>query len=157
MIPRGSARTAGIPAGDAAGIRAAIPAGPPYRRSPAGAAIPTRRQASVRSHHSLGSSFEAVHACPPRAGPSGPRVPVLVKGIFLSVESGVICRRPDIPRNFRATSPEPVTTAAPPWPECARRGLDLIPPPNRKDETMQDTVDQAHVQCVLAALSTPSP
>ena len=29
MIPRGSARTAGIPAGDAASIRAAIPAGPP--------------------------------------------------------------------------------------------------------------------------------
>jgi hypothetical protein len=56
VIPRGSARTAGIPAGGAAGIRAAIPAGPPYRRSPAGAAIPTRRQASVRSHHRLGSS-----------------------------------------------------------------------------------------------------
>ena len=56
VIPRGSARTAGIPAGDAAGIRAAIPAGPPYRRSPAGAAIPARRQASVCSHHSLGSS-----------------------------------------------------------------------------------------------------
>src|SRR5271157_5120948 len=29
VIPRGSARTAGIPAGDAASIRAAIPAGPP--------------------------------------------------------------------------------------------------------------------------------
>jgi hypothetical protein len=29
MIPRGSARTAGIPAGNAASIRAAIPAGPP--------------------------------------------------------------------------------------------------------------------------------
>ncbi len=38
VIPRGSARTAGIPAGDAASIRAAIPAGPSYRRSPAGAA-----------------------------------------------------------------------------------------------------------------------
>src|SRR6266571_5171073 len=38
VIPRGSARAAGIPAGDAASIRAAIPAGPSYRRSPAGAA-----------------------------------------------------------------------------------------------------------------------
>jgi hypothetical protein len=28
------------------------------------------------------------------------RVPVLVKGIVLSVESGVICRRPDIPCDF---------------------------------------------------------
>jgi hypothetical protein len=89
-------------------------------------------------------SFEAVHACPPGAGPSGSRVPVLVKGIALSVESGVICRRLDSPCNFRATLPEPVTTAAPPRRECVRRGLDLIPPPNRKDETMQDTVDQAY-------------
>ena len=29
VIPRGSARTAAIPAGDTASIRAAIPAGPP--------------------------------------------------------------------------------------------------------------------------------
>ena len=69
---------------------------------------------------------------------------MLVKGIALPVESGVVRRRPDSPCNFRATSPEPVTTAAPPRRECTRRGLDLIPPPNRKDETMQDTVAQAH-------------
>jgi hypothetical protein len=56
----------------------------------------------------------------------------------------VIRRGPDSPCNFGATSPEPVTTAAPPRRECARRGLDPIPPPNRKDETMQDTVDQAY-------------
>ena len=36
------------------------------------------------------------------------------------------------------------TTAAPPRRECARRGPDPVLPPNRKDETMQDTVDQAH-------------
>ena len=62
----------------------------------------------------------------------------------MSVESGVIRRGPDSPCNFGGTSPEPVTTAAPPRRECARRGLDPIPPPNRKDETMQDTVDQAY-------------
>ena len=56
----------------------------------------------------------------------------------------MIRRGPDSPCNFGATSPEPVTTAAPPRRECARRGLDPIPPPNRKDETMQDTVDHAH-------------
>ena len=78
------------------------------------------------------------------ADPAGPCVPVLVKGIVLSVESGVIRRGPDSRRNFGATSPEPVTTAAPPRRECARQGLDPIPPPNRKDETMQDTVDQAY-------------
>jgi len=61
-----------------------------------------------------------------------------------SRESGVIRRGPNSPCNFGATSPEPVTTAAPPRRECARRGLDPIPPPNRKDETMQDTVDQAY-------------
>ena len=69
---------------------------------------------------------------------------MLVKGIVLSVESGVIRRGPDSPCNFIAPSPEPVTTAAPPRRECARRGLDPIPPPNRKDETMQDTVDEAY-------------
>ena len=43
------------------------------------------------------------------------------------------CRRavircgPDSPRNFGATSPEAVTTTAPPRRECARRGLDSIP------------------------------
>src|SRR6266536_3685877 len=36
----------------------------------------------------------AQHLDPPRAGPSGPRVPVLVKGTALSVESGVTRRRP---------------------------------------------------------------
>ncbi len=71
-------------------------------------------------------------------------LPPVPKGALLSVESGVIRRGPDSPRNFGATSPEPVTTAAPPRRECARRGLDPIPPPNRKDETMQDTVDQAY-------------
>ena len=48
-------------------------------------------------------------------------------GHRLSVESGAIRRGPDSPCNFGATSPEPVTTAAPPRRECARRGLDPIP------------------------------
>ncbi len=53
-------------------------------------------------------------------------------GHRLSVESAMIRRGPDSPCNFGATSPEPVTTAAPPRRECARRGLDPIPPPNRE-------------------------
>jgi hypothetical protein len=39
----------------------------------------------------------------------GLRVPVLVKGVALVVESGVIRRRPD----SRATEPEPVTGSGP--------------------------------------------
>jgi hypothetical protein len=69
-----------------------------------------------------------------------PRVPVLVKDTALSLRAALSTAV----QTVRATSPEPVTTAAPPRRECARRSLDPIPPPNRKDETMQDTVDQAH-------------
>jgi len=42
--------------------------------------------------------------------------------------------------------PCPLNTAAPPRRECARRGLDPIPPPNREDRTMTETVDQAQAQ-----------
>ena len=42
--------------------------------------------------------------------------------------------------------PCPLTAAAPPRRECARRGLDPIPPPNREDRTMTETVDQAQAQ-----------
>ena len=69
-----------------------------------------------------------------------PRVPVLVKDTALSLRATLSTAV----HTVRATSPEPVTTAAPPRRECARRSLDPIPPPNRKDETMQDTVDQAY-------------
>jgi hypothetical protein len=41
-------------------------------------------------------------------------------------------------------NPSLLRVAAPPRRECVRRGLDPIPPPNRKDEIMYDTVDQAH-------------
>ena len=39
--------------------------------------------------------------------------------------------------------PQPVRAAAPPRRESAQRGLGPVPPPNRKDGTIQDTVDQA--------------
>jgi hypothetical protein len=42
--------------------------------------------------------------------------------------------------------PCPLNTAAPPRRECARRGLDPIPPPNREDRTMTETVDQAQTR-----------
>ena len=42
--------------------------------------------------------------------------------------------------------PCPLNTAAPPRRECARRGLDPIPPPNREDRTMTETVDRAQAQ-----------
>jgi hypothetical protein len=45
---------------------------------------------------------------------------------------------------FQRVGYEASTTAAPPRRECARRGLDPIPPPNREDEAMQDTVNQVH-------------
>ena len=43
-------------------------------------------------------------------------------------------------------SPMPLNAAAPPRRECARRGLDPVPPPNREDRTMIETVDQAQAQ-----------
>jgi hypothetical protein len=45
---------------------------------------------------------------------------------------------------FQRVGYEVSTTAAPSRRECARRGLDPIPPPNREDEAMQDTVNQVH-------------
>ena len=59
--------------------------------------------------------------------------------------------------------PCPLNIAAPPRRECARRGLDPIPPPNREDRTMTETVDQAQAQLPRAlagiiedALRSPS-
>lgn len=51
-----------------------------------------------------------------------------------------------------------LNTAAPPRRECARRGLDPIPPPNREDRTMTETVDQAQAQpprALAASSRTP--
>ncbi len=42
--------------------------------------------------------------------------------------------------------PCPLNIAAPPRRECARRGLDPIPPPNREDRTMTETVGRAQAQ-----------
>src|SRR5438876_3327859 len=58
--------------------------------------------------------------------------------------SGQYRLHPDSPRGHHgshpggpaAGSPVPLNTAAPPRRECARRGLDPIPPPNREDRTM---------------------
>ena len=49
-------------------------------------------------------------------------------------------------RTIRAVAASLCTAAKrpPPRRECARRGPRSHPPPNRKDETMQNTVDQAH-------------
>ena len=67
--------------------------------------------------------------------------------VGFSGSESVTGRVPDaegLSTGFQRVGYEVSTTAAPPRRECARRGLDPIPPPNREDEAMQDTVDQVH-------------
>ena len=49
----------------------------------------------------------------------------------------------------------PLNSAAPPRRECARRGLDPIPPPNREDRTMTETVDRAPAPRYRTLCSAP--